>query len=575
MSTAHQSILLPSPAAVGREDSLGGDLQHVVSRVRAILGHRRWLFVFPLLTGILGSLTVSLFLPRKYVLDAMFERRDDAVITNLVAHNSPYSFETLRRSLNIDLAGYNAIAEAADQLGLTADLPKDASGELTAEGRAAKQALVGMLGRQTDVTLMEKSTFLDLIDVKYTGDNPDLGVKVVTKLKDNYMVRTRQRITDILSKSHGFFSQESNKRREAATKLESELLQTALLHPGVDDPGVLDNRLVSATMALKDLALRRQEAQSKLNGLLDYLRQLEGGPSSRPAAMPANMKSNPRRLRLQTEMDNVLVEIANAKSLKKMTDLHPSVMALRAKLEQLRAEAEKEPEIVPLEPAGAVGTGESPTNMMDAEHRRVQSEAKAFTESLAQLDEEIARRQKEKAYLEDEKGKLFERRETFLAKQQELASAKNELRVWEGHVDSIDRVLAAEAEARGIQFATVDDARRPAKPISPTVPGVLLISAAIGLALAVGMVFIRELFDRSLRTPQSVRDLLGLPVLETIGEIRTGPRSGWARLSRVLPVLAGLEGAAVLGLAALVYCSLEMPGTYARIAAHAASVLHG
>ena len=188
-------------------DASGSDFQQMVGRVLAILRQRRWLFILPLLTGLLLGLAGSLLMPRRYVLGALFERRDDVVITNLLSANSPYSFETLRRSLPIDLIGYNALGEAVEQLGLTADLPRGADGALTPEGRTQRQALIQRLGRQVDVNLAEKSTFLDLIEVRYTGDRPELGLQLVTRLKDNYIARTRARIGGILSPSPPFFGE--------------------------------------------------------------------------------------------------------------------------------------------------------------------------------------------------------------------------------------------------------------------------------------------------------------------------------------------------------------------------------
>jgi hypothetical protein len=191
MSTQPGPIIWGERLGGAKDESTASDLQQVVARVVGILAHRRWLFLFSLLTGTLGALGVSLLLPRQYNLSALFERRDDVVITKLVSANSPYSFETLRRSLSIDLAGYNALLEAADQLGLTGLEPGTNPADLPTEAKAHRQAVVAALGRQVSVTLMEKSTFLDLIEVRYTGQDPDLGMRLVTCLKDNYIARTR------------------------------------------------------------------------------------------------------------------------------------------------------------------------------------------------------------------------------------------------------------------------------------------------------------------------------------------------------------------------------------------------
>ena len=78
MSTRPASMILDPRLSAHRDEGVGSDLQQVVARVFSILRRRRWLFVLPLLAGVLASLVVSLTLPRRYQLSTIFERRDDA-----------------------------------------------------------------------------------------------------------------------------------------------------------------------------------------------------------------------------------------------------------------------------------------------------------------------------------------------------------------------------------------------------------------------------------------------------------------------------------------------------------------
>jgi hypothetical protein len=126
-------------------------------------------------------------------------------------------------------------------------------------------------------------------------------------------------------------------------------------------------------------------------------------------------------------------------------------------------------------------------------------------------------------------------------------------------------VLTAESEARGIQFSTVDEARRPSKPVSPTLAGIVLVSLAIGLALGTAAVFLREVLDRSLRSVQRVRETLSIPVLEAMGEIRL--KNGTRRLLKqmLLPIVAAGQTVAVAITGVLAYLSVEQPLLYDQI----------
>jgi len=567
MSTQPTSIILGPRYGAAADEPTASDLQQVISKLTAILRQRRWLFAIPLLTGMLVSLTVSLWLPRRYVLSTIFERRDDVVVTKLISANSPYSFGTLRRSLWINLLGYHALGTAVDDLGLTKNLPCDANGELTPEGPARKQKLITNLAGCLELNTLEKSDFLDLIEVRYKGDDPDLGVQLVSRLSENYMQSTRTWISEILVKSKEFFATEAAKRRELAVQKEAELLQMAVAHPGITpaDPDLISQRLIAVNLSIEENTLRSNETRSKIDGLKEYLAALDQpGQAGKVLRSSGDGPMNPQRLRLQQEMDRVKTEIADAKALRQMTDNHPHVAGLREKLEQLRQLCEQLPETV----SSAVAASDPDAGPSDAaapERRRVQAELKSLEESLVRLNADLTKRQAEKAQLEEDKNLLFERRQNYLMRQEEVQNLKADLRVWEGHVDTISRVLTAEEGKRGICFATVEAARRPAKPVSPTLKGVFLLSVGIGLALGAAAVFLREVFDRTLRDPAKVRQCLGIPVLEMIGEIRVGSRSGWLNRRMVLPCLAGVESVALAVVGTLVYLGLQCPEIYDRI----------
>jgi len=580
MSTRSASIILDPQLAARRDEPATSDLQQMIARVLSVLRRRRWLFVFPLLTGILGALVVSALLPRRYQLSAIFERRDDVVITKLVTDNSPYSFSTLRQSLSISLAGYNAVGEAADQLGLTRNLPREANGELTPEGRARKQAMVVALGRQIEVALLEKSSFLDLIEVRYRGEDPDLGVRLVTQLKDNYISHTRAWISDIVVKARDFFQQEVGRRSEQAARMEAELLDISIKHPGVDpsDPDLLHERLLRETTALEDLSRRRAEIQSNITAREEYLNGLTSDPArlatSRPAALGtlAALPKNPQWQRIRREIEAVQAQISDARTIRRMTEQHPHVAGLNEKLRQLENQLDSEPEVLALgDPAGHPAA----VDPLEGERRRVNMELKTLRETLDQLDREIPRREAERNRLEEEKGRLFERRQQFVMRQQELQAVKSDLSAWNRHLETISRVLVAEAEQRGIQFSTVEEARRPRQPSSPTIGGILLVSVGLGVALAVAVVFVREILDRTFRNAARVREALGIPVLEAVGEIQVDRPRRWFRRTRLLPVLASLEGMTVLGALGLVYLSVEQPAAFDQLVGQFAGMING
>ncbi|MFH1084392.1 MAG: polysaccharide biosynthesis tyrosine autokinase, partial [Chloroflexota bacterium] len=73
----------------------------------------------------------------------------------------------------------------------------------------------------------------------------------------------------------------------------------------------------------------------------------------------------------------------------------------------------------------------------------------------------------------------------------------------------------------GSNYITViEPAGLPTKPISPNVPQMVLLAAAIGLALAVGGAFLIEYMDDTVRTPEEATRATGLPLMAEIGRLR-------------------------------------------------------
>jgi len=574
MSTQPLAAMLAQHLGAHEESPATSDLQRMLGRVITILSRRRWLFVIPLLTGMLATLVVGLLLPRKYALNTIFERRDDVAISNLVDSNSPYSFETLRRSLVIDVMGYHALGEAADQLGLTDDLPRDEEDALTPAGRAKRLRLLNELADCLRVGVIEKSEHLDLIQINYRGREPEVGLRLVAQLTENYIARMDARLSEILTKSHRFFAAEAEQAKEQAAALEAELLKMSADHPGIDpsDPDLLGQRIIAQQLAIEKLTLDRAETERQLRSKRDYLDALENGlavGTSEPQAMSAvRQVPNVRYRRIKEQIERVETEIADAQALRRMTDQHPYVVSLRGKLEGLEEELAREPATVPETFApGGDRTDEPGETHREVERQRVANEIATLQERLDLFDEDLDRQQARLAQLETSKAAMFDRRQQYLVLQQDLDTAKTEHRSWKKHMDEVARVLAAEKRNHGISFAVVEPPRKPRKPIAPTAAGIFLLAGGLGLALAVALVFLAEVFDRSVRDPGQAQRAFGLPVLEVIGEIV--PVGSKCRRRWLWPVVAGIEIVGMAAAGTVFLMSLNDPEWYEQVLAYA------
>ena len=320
---------------------------------------------------------------------------------------------------------------------------------------------------------------------------------------------------------------------------------------------------------------------------MDYLQQLQQSnqppgldnrvPSLSATGPKRNLVLNSRHQQLLRDIDRVKTEISDAQALRQMTDKHPHIVSLRGKLERLRSELKKQPQYIPDDLLTAENDmpvplgGQSGPKPIDLEQGRVENELKTLREKMAVINEDLNRRQARIAELEKQKVTMFEQRQHFLITKQEMENAKADHGIWKRHMDSVGHVLTAEQEQHGISFAVVESARKPARPFSPTISGIFLLALGVGLGLGTSAVFLREVFDRSFRDPSKVRQSLGLPVLETIGNIKSATQRSIFGRRLILPALAGVEAVFVIAAGATLVMSLQHPELYERMIAHTLS----
>ncbi len=569
MSTTGSPLYVGPRPGLGRQEPTEVDARQLLGRILQVLSRRRWLFILPALTTMIVILGVSLFLPREYSVSTLFERRDDAVVTTLIMSNSPYSFTTLRKSLEDDLRGYNVLSNAVDQVGLTRDLDRDEAGELTAAGRVQRQMLLEKLAGQITVRVKEQSDTLDTIQLFYMGDDPETGKKLLTQLRENYFTLMRGKIRDLLERSRDFFRDEARERQEAVAKLVWSQIQFSSQHPGVrpDDHDALDGQYLAGKVALENLARDRGQALSQITArkeLIDRIDGLPGAEIQQPPPPPEQIP-NPMRNAITDTIEQLRKQIVEAKALRGMTDQHPHIQDLQRRIELRAAELESLPELVaapPTQTAGAV----PPLRPYEADRERVLMEIRTLEQVVTSIDADIEAQQVQLTQIEQEMTMLLERREQYMTREQALQNARTDLQVWNGHAEVLDRVLVAATADRGIQFTTIEEARGGSRPRSPTLSGVYMLTVGLGLSLGAVLVFLAEVFDHSIRHPARVRQLVGLAVLGTIEELRRPSAAArWTRRSLLVGVTS-VQVALIAGLGVLVYVSLLMPTTYDRIA---------
>jgi hypothetical protein len=578
MSIQPTPVIFGPRLGVPPDESAIASLLQTVSKVLDIL-RRRWpLFAVPLLTTMMIILAFGLTYPRRCWVSTSFERRNNLVISKLISSNSPYSFAALRQSLVADVKNLGAMAAACEQLGLLKGLSRDASGELTPEARARRDEVAGHWAGSISVFVRESGDFLDIVEMRYLGEQPEQAAAMLALLRDNYTTTTRAKVSAVVNDALAFFNQESQKCQDKVMRLRDELRRIDAEHPGTNPngPAPVEQQMQALVQSLGQLDRERERMQASISAAEQYLSELSTRPSNEGslANQPAGgdrHSANPRHARIAAEIAGLTRKIDDLKTVRRMTDEHPEVAGIRRRIDTLQADLEKEPEQLDDGLPSSPGSAAAP-DPWEADRRKAGIELKTHREGLARIEREIKSGLEEKARLEQEIQKLPERRQGYAQLQQAAQNAQNDLDLWGNNINQLNRIVTAEAENRGIQFVSLEEPHFAGRLHTPTANGFFSLSAGVGLALAVAILFLREVLDRSFKDPGRVKKALGIPVLETIGEIQVGRPAGWFLRRRLLPVAVAVEFLGVVGLGTMVYLALERPELYDQVVARSASL---
>ena len=563
---------------VAHQDRAFEDLRNTVQEYARVF-RRRWRLAL-LGAAIISSIAfwVSQYLPRQYSTATIFERRDDVVLRNLIHRNSPYSFDQLKSSIALDMTGSRALAEAAIAANLLPSSAVTSDQALTNDELRRLDQTLSIHDLQAEVQLVHSSSSLDTIELRCTANNPIIASRFVVALRDGYIQRTRERITEILSGTREFFATEVDRYQQQIKEADQKLKQRFADFPDVDpgNPASVGARLEGLQSVQLRLAQRRAELEAQVearerfltSALLTEPAEARVSRSSAPTTPPLLPNTNSA---IERDIKQVEQELADAIVLHRMTEEHPSVKALRRKLEVLGAAREAtllQAATASVNPPAQEAVAQRPRvadPVLSGQRLRVELELDALRPQL-----ELSTKHLEEAQARvDRLAALYQR---LLESSEEVAQLENQLEqdvttstVWRQHLSQLERILAAESEQRGTQFALIEEPKESAHAIKPQVAAIFIVCFGCGLAAAALLIALAELLDRSFRSVGQVTRVLGLPILECIGVIDT-PRVHRRRLiSRLIwtPALCVLVGS-LLASASLAYTSLEHPQLHHR-----------
>jgi protein tyrosine kinase modulator len=517
--------------------------QNAVLEIWELLLRYRWRFVLPAFTVTLCILTVSLFLPRKYRSEAMFERRTDMVLTEMTAKGATGNFQDPRNSLIEEITGLQAADELISQL----EPHLQAKGLLRNE--LDRQSLRANLIRQTIVHWDIASGALDRVRVEYVSPDPEISQLVVNGLVENYIDRTRKAMEQRLNETAAFFKQEVSNNRGIIDDLETKLLAFEINNGDLlpESANGVQERLGARETELQDMVAARDAAIVRVENLREAIAET---PPTIPEIITA---PNPQLVRLNDKMRELNEQVAQYTDVLKMRPAHPDLIAINQRVIDLQAVIDKTDKTI-------VAQEQLKTNPKLAELEiqltKTQGEQEGYTRKIEVISEQVGQ-------MSAQTDSMFPIRSDYRKLNRQVQQAQRQLAFWEDNLRRIDLALAAESGNRGIQLDFVRPGGIGAKPVSPNLAQVLMAAIGLGLMSGAMSVFFAHRTDESFASGNELAHAFDLQLLGTVSELisRQHRKMRRARNMILYPANFTAMAVALIAMATLLYLDLEKPGT--------------
>ena len=488
---------------------------------------RRWIILTPLIVCTMAGLIVSASLPDVYQSDILIQivpqRIPDSFVKATVTMKTEERIEAVTQQVKSRTQLEQMINELALYPNERQHLPMEDVVELM----------------RTNITMelvrANRNEPAEAFHLRFTYSDADIAMKVTQKLGTLYMDRNARERGKLADATDAFLE---SKLADARGQLE---IQERKLQEFKDRyTGRLPSQAEFNMQAIQSTSVQAQALTESLARDRDRKLMLErlyndaqAAPAPVPAAIaPVGGPTDATAAASATSQQQLEIARATlARARLRLKPEHPDII----KLNKLIADLENK---VRAEASSAPAAAPAPVPVSAAETARRERLQNMHAE-IESIDRQIAFKESEERRLRAQIGEYQHRIESVPGLESQWVALTRDydtlnLAYRALLTKSQDAKVARDMEKDqiGEQFRVLDPARVPVRPIGPNRLQVNGIAIGLGLVLGLGMVAFLELRDSSFRTDSDVFDVLALPVLALVPNVRSQKdlqRARWRR----------------------------------------------
>lgn len=499
---------------------------------RGLIVRRRWWFLSPVFAlGLIGSFVAHVW-PPLYRSEALILVEQQKVPDQYVTPNVITRLQERLDSMTQQILSRTRLQQMIESFNLYAkERSRMTMDEVIDKMRERiKVEPVQVSGRQGDLTAFR---------IYYSASSPSLAQRVTNELTSKFITENLTSRTELSNATTSFLENQLEAARKDLETQENTLRQYKLRYLG-ELPEQMQGNLqilssLEAQLYTKAAALDRAEQQRiYLESLKAEYQAMQKSAAAAAARARELEAERPDAVRPPTQAEITLSALRkNLAELKlKYKPGHPDLVSAEQLVAQWDAIVKKESESASGRQTQAVADATlaaKDTSLVDVESR------------LKAIAAEIDSGKRETEDLRQRIRQLQARLNLTPVREQQLAEVtRNYQNSRENYQSLLQRkmqsALASNLETRqaGEKFTLLDSASLPVKPSEPDRGRIVLVSWALGLLLGIGLMVLRELTDRTVRTVRDISEFGSLSVIAQIPVLRSPGESTRHRWRLVL-----------------------------------------
>jgi polysaccharide chain length determinant protein (PEP-CTERM system associated) len=451
----------------------------------ALVYRWRWVFV-PLVLGMIGAVSAAYYLPKQYRSSTLIMVESEKIPSNFIPQMSTVQPRDKMQTVQQEVYSRTRIEKIVDELNPYPEL-----------GQVSRAGVVEHIRSKISIRLRGGDAFT----IEYTDQDPHRAQQIAARIASLFIEETTRERTRQVEGASAFIEAQLKQTRGELERQEASLRAYKERYMGM-----LPEQLTANLATLQRLQLEQQSVTEAIRGAKDRRallerRYLDEAALIRLRAVAPDGTPQPELDSPHARLAQLKAEMASLRS--RYTEQHPEVRHMALRIDKL------EKYIATLPPPSADGT--TPTSAIPVHLQGPLADLRSQIIAAALDVQKLERRLQE---IGAEIGAYQRRVEAAPKVEEELQALLRDYKRLSDYYSSLlstrleaNTAGAVEKQWRGQQFRILDPADFPESPVFPSKRLFLVYGALIGLGIGIGLAFLREFFDHSVK---SARDLEGL-----------------------------------------------------------------